>query len=60
VLFNPNCRSGARAIAITMVAQLGLVTIRPFQPRAAPCASSSARCSALTSGIISGTVGSIR
>ena len=42
VVFRPNCRSGASAIAITTTAQLGLVTMRPFHPLA-PWASSSAR-----------------
>ena len=43
-----------------VVAQFGFVTMRPFQPVAAACASSSFRWSAFTSGIKSGTVGSIR
>src|SRR5438477_578613 len=33
VLFNPNGRSGASAIAWTTTAQFGFVTMRPFQPR---------------------------
>ena len=41
-VFRPNCRSGASAIAYTTTTQFGLVTMRPFQPRAA-CAFSSAR-----------------
>ena len=44
----------------TTVEQLGLVTMRPDHPRAAPCRASSARWSALTSGITSGTTGSMR
>ena len=34
-LFRPNGRRGASAIDSTTVEQLGLVTMRPFQPRAA-------------------------
>ena len=43
-----------------MVEQLGLVTMGPDHPRAAPCSSSRARWSALISGITSGTSGSMR
>ena len=39
--------------------QFGVVAIAPFQPLFFPCASSSFRWSALTSGIMSGTSGSI-
>ena len=33
----PNCFNGASAIVSTMVEQLGLVTIWPFQPRLRCC-----------------------
>ena len=38
----PNGRSGARTIDRTTVEQFGLVTMRPFQPRASGWAASSA------------------
>ena len=59
-LFKPNGRSGASAIESTTVEQFGFVTMRPFQPREAACTSSSARWSALISGMSSGTSASIR
>ena len=42
-VFKPKVRSGASAIASTTVEQFGFVTMRPFQPRPATCAASSAR-----------------
>ena len=56
----PNGRNGASARASTMVEQLGLVTMQPDHPLAALCSVSKARWSALTSGITSGTTGSMR
>src|SRR5687767_6112790 len=55
-----NCRSGANAIASTIVEQLGLVTIAPDQHFTRRCSPISARWSALISGMSSGTTGSIR
>src|SRR2546430_4707319 len=52
--------SGARASASMTVEQLGLVTMKPAPARAFPRPSSSARCSAFTSGMSSGTDSSDR
>ena len=56
----PNGSSGARAMVRTMVEQFGLVTRRPFQPRAFCWTERTARCSGLISGTRSGTSGSMR
>src|SRR5215210_6393851 len=52
--------SGARATAATVAEQFALVTIAPLQPRFLRWQSIRPRWSPLTSGITSGTSGSIR
>src|ERR1700682_6180706 len=56
----PNTRSGASAMARTMVEQFGLVEIFSFHPRLRCCSGMIFRWPGLTSGMSSGTSGSMR
>lgn len=52
--------SGASVTARPVVVQLGLGTMKPFQPRRRCCSSTSGACEAFTGGMSSGTSSSYR